>query len=240
MEAIEGMANNIIYILNKIEVFYCMYQMVGMLIACNPYVNTNETTKARYNQIRNVFIKIDGDSWGIEEVISTIFIDNRNKIYNFFKTLIDLGVDGALEDYQKFNNLYTHLVNIRKKKREYKIEAEDFFQLFKMDGLKNLNDILNVLKYLNDAIYRINRDICSCIQIITAHTYRKERSIIPKIEEIAIKVIDLASKIRNEIDFQLGVKTISGKTTDFDEIKEIVSELRLEEDKLKRYIYELA
>ncbi|OAG33106.1 hypothetical protein NEIG_02354 [Nematocida sp. ERTm5] len=44
MEAIEGMANNIIYILNNIEVFYCN-QMADAHIACNPYVNKDETIK---------------------------------------------------------------------------------------------------------------------------------------------------------------------------------------------------
>ncbi|KAI5165904.1 hypothetical protein NEIRO03_2472, partial [Nematocida sp. AWRm78] len=52
MGKIEGMANNVIYILNSIEEFYCKYQMMGALIACNPYVNTDETTKAQYNEIR--------------------------------------------------------------------------------------------------------------------------------------------------------------------------------------------
>ncbi|OAG32104.1 hypothetical protein NEIG_01342 [Nematocida sp. ERTm5] len=240
MRRIEGMTNGNIYILNSIEEFYCKYQMMGALIACNPYVNTNETTKAQYNEIRNEFMKIPNKSWDIEDAISTIFIDNQKKICDFFKTLIDLGSDCALENCQKFNNLYTHLVNIRKKKREYKLESDNFLQLFKMDDLKRLDNILKVLAYLRDAIYSIDRNICSCIQIITAHTYRKERSIIQEIEKIAIKVIDLASKIRNEIDFQMGVKTISGKTTDFDEIKEIVSELILEEDQLMRYICEVA
>ncbi|KAI5168204.1 hypothetical protein NEIRO03_2469, partial [Nematocida sp. AWRm78] len=240
MRRIEGMTNGNIYILNSIEEFYCKYQMMGALIACNPYINTNETTKAQYNEIRDEFMKIHNKSWDIEKIISTIFIDNQKKICDFFKTLIDLGSDCALENFYKFNNLYTHLVNIRKKKREYKLESDDFLQLFKMDDLKRLNDILKVLAYLRDAIYSIDRDICSCIQIITAHTYRKERSIIQEIEKIAIKVIDLASKIRNEIDFQMGVKIIPGKTTDFDEIKEIVSELILEEDKLMRYMCEVA
>ncbi|KAI5166968.1 hypothetical protein NEIRO03_1543 [Nematocida sp. AWRm78] len=45
MEAIEGPANNIIYILNNIEVFYCKYQMADAHIACNPYVNKDETIK---------------------------------------------------------------------------------------------------------------------------------------------------------------------------------------------------
>ncbi|KAI5168205.1 hypothetical protein NEIRO03_0876 [Nematocida sp. AWRm78] len=239
MGKIEGTANNIIYILNSIEEFYCKYQMMGALIACNPYVNTDETTKAQYNEIRDEFMKIHNKSWDIEEIIYTIFTDNQKKICDFFKTLIDLGVDGALKHCQKFNDLYTRLVNIRKQ-GEYKLEAEIFLQLFKMDDLKKLNDILKVLTYLHNTIYRIDRDICSCIQIITAHTYRKEKSIIPKIEEITIKVIALASKIHNEIDFQMGVKIIPGKTTGIDEIKDIVSEITPKIYNLEVYMRELA
>ncbi|OAG33745.1 hypothetical protein NEIG_02604 [Nematocida sp. ERTm5] len=238
MRKIEGMANNIIYILNNIEEFYCNFRIMGALIACNPYVNTNETTKAQYNEIRDEFLEIYKKGWYLEKSIYTIFIDNEKKIYNFFKTLIDLGVDGALDDYQKFNSLYTHLVDIRKQ-REYKLEAEIFLQLFKMDDLKRLDNILNVLKYLHIAIYSINRGIFSRIQIITACTYRKERSIIPEIEEMTIKAIDLASKIHNEMNFQMRIKIIPGKTTGIDEIKEIEEELMLEKDKLKRYMYEV-
>ncbi|KAI5168623.1 hypothetical protein NEIRO03_2601, partial [Nematocida sp. AWRm78] len=239
MGKIEGTANNIIYILNSIEEFYCMYQMVGALIACNPYVNTDETTKAQYNEIRDEFMKIPIKSWDIEEIISTIFTDNQKKICDFFKTLIDLEVDCALENFYKFNILYTRLVNIKKKKKECKLKAEDFFQLFKMDDLKKLDDVLNMLTYLHRVIYRIDYDICSRIQIITAHTYRKERSIIPEIEEITIKAIDLASKIHNEMNFQMRIKIIPGKTTGIDEIKEIEEELMLEEDKLMRYMCEV-
>ncbi|KAI5131123.1 hypothetical protein NEPAR04_1459 [Nematocida parisii] len=239
MEEIENKANDTIYILNNIEEFYCKYQMMGALIACGPYINKNETIKAQYNEIRNQFMRIHNKSWDIEDVISTIFIDNEKKICDFFKALIDLGVDSALENCQKINSLYTNLVNIKKKQREYKLEEDVFVQLFKMDNLKKLNDIFKVLEYLRNAIYRIECAMCPYIQIITANTYKKEKSIIPEIEEMAIKVIDIASKIRNEMNFQLRIKTIPDKTTGVNEIKELETELILEEIRIKHYMCEV-